>query len=39
MSIVLFQYFERQAWIECVLTNPNGPDLEAYLARRFEGEA
>lgn len=27
--------FERQAWVETVLANPNGPDLEAYLARRL----
>ena len=33
------QSFERSAWVECVLTNPKGPDLEAYLARRFSGEA
>lgn len=33
------QYQERQAWVECVLANPRGPDLEAYLARRYEGEA
>ena len=28
------QCFERQAWLECVLDNPRGPDVEAYLARR-----
>ncbi|TAH35561.1 MAG: hypothetical protein EYC70_12960 [Planctomycetota bacterium] len=33
------QYQERQAWVECVLADPEGPDLEAYLARRYEGEA
>ena len=27
--------FERQAWLETVLTNPTGPDLEKYLARRL----
>ena len=30
--------FERQAWIETVLNNPAGPDLAAYLDRRFNGE-
>ena len=30
--------FERQAWIDCVLANANGPDLEAYLARQMDGE-
>jgi hypothetical protein len=29
--------FERQAWIDDVIGNPAGPDLEAYLSRRFEG--
>lgn len=24
--------FERQAWVDTVLTNPHGPDLAAYLA-------
>lgn len=28
--------FERQAWIETVLDNPDGPDPEAYLARRLD---
>ncbi len=28
---------ERQAWVDTVLGNPNGPDLEAYLAQRIEG--
>lgn len=23
--------FERRAWLETVLTNPRGPDLDAYL--------
>ena len=27
--------FERDAWIETVLANPNGPDLDAYLDRRL----
>jgi len=30
--------FERQAWIECVLANPNGPDFEAYLARPLNAD-
>ncbi len=29
--------FEREAWIETVLANPEGPDLDAYLERRLEG--
>ena len=29
------QAFEREAWVEEVLKNPRGPDLEAYLARRL----
>jgi len=33
------QHFERDAWVECVLANPAGPDLEAYLARRLDGIA
>lgn len=28
--------FERDAWVECVLRNPSGPDLKAYLGRRLE---
>jgi hypothetical protein len=28
---------ERRAWIEDVIGNPDGPDLDAYMARRFEG--
>jgi hypothetical protein len=27
--------FERQAWIDTVLANPIGPDLDAYLSRRL----
>ncbi|RIK29394.1 MAG: hypothetical protein DCC55_38030 [Chloroflexi bacterium] len=27
--------FERQAWIETMLANPQGPDLDAYLARQL----
>lgn len=30
--------FERQAWIDCVLNNPNGPDLEAYCNRQLNAE-
>lgn len=30
--------FERQAWLDCVLANPNGPDLESYLARMMAEE-
>ena len=26
---------ERQAWVDCVLANPEGPDLDAYLRRRL----
>ncbi len=32
------QCFERQAWLECVLASPSGPDLEAYLARRMHAD-
>ncbi len=32
------QAFEREAWLRCVLANPEGPDLEAYLRERFVGE-
>jgi hypothetical protein len=27
--------FERRAWLEDVLSNPAGPDLDAYLERSF----
>ncbi len=30
--------FERRAWLEDVLTNPGGPDLDRYLTRRFGAE-
>ncbi len=30
--------FERQAWVEAVLANPAGPDLERYLAARLDAE-
>jgi len=29
--------FERRAWITDVIGNPDGPDLDAYLRRRFDG--
>ncbi len=29
--------FERRGWIEDVIGNPDGPDLERYLGRRFGG--
>jgi len=29
--------FERRAWIADVIGNPAGPDVDAYLRRRFEG--
>jgi hypothetical protein len=28
--------FERRAWIEDILANPNGPDVERYLERRLD---
>jgi hypothetical protein len=30
--------FERRAWIEDVLTNDAGPDLEVYLSRQFNAD-
>lgn len=27
--------FERQAWVDAVLANPSGPDIDAYLAARL----
>ena len=30
--------FERAAWVETVLANSGGPDFDAYLARRLEGD-
>ncbi len=30
--------FERQAWVDAVLNNPEGPDLERYLAYRLSEE-
>jgi hypothetical protein len=29
--------FERRAWIDDVIGNPDGPDIDGYMARRFEG--
>ena len=29
--------FERRAWIDDVIGNPDGPDLDRYLGRRFGG--
>ena len=30
--------FERRAWLEDVLKNPSGPDIEAYLSRRHNAD-
>jgi len=30
--------FERRAWLEHVLADPGGPDIDGYLAARLEGE-
>ncbi|MEV0287726.1 MULTISPECIES: hypothetical protein [unclassified Kribbella] len=30
--------FERRAWLQHVLANPGGPDLDAYLAASFEAK-
>jgi hypothetical protein len=27
--------FERRAWIDCVLANPGGPDVEMYLMQQL----
>jgi hypothetical protein len=35
---LFLQGFERDAWVEEVLANPRGPDIESYLDRRFDGE-
>lgn len=32
-------WFERNAWVEKVLANPTGPDLEAYLKKRLSDQA
>ncbi|MDD3449884.1 MAG: isochorismatase [Gammaproteobacteria bacterium] len=29
---------ERAAWLECVLANPGGPNLPAYLSKRLEAD-
>jgi hypothetical protein len=29
--------FERRAWIADVIGNPDGPDLDLYMSRRFDG--
>jgi hypothetical protein len=31
--------FERDAWVEAVLANPSGPDVEAYLVRTLNEDA
>jgi len=31
--------FERQAWVEAILANPTGPDIEKYLACRLNEDA
>lgn len=36
---LMVQCHERQAWIDCVLANPRGPDLDAYLSRQLNTEA
>jgi hypothetical protein len=32
------QSFERDAWVEDVLKNPDGPDVEAYMRRRLSAD-
>ena len=32
-------WFERNAWVEKVLANPRGPDLDAYLNKRLSDQA
>ena len=32
-------WFERNAWIEKVLGNPKGPDIDAYLQKRLSDDA
>ena len=32
------QSFERDAWVEEVLTNQNGPDVEGYMRRRLSAD-
>ena len=31
--------FERDAWVDTVLNNPNGPSLDEYFALRLDGDA
>jgi hypothetical protein len=31
--------FERNAWVEAVLANPSGPDIDEYLARTLNDDA
>jgi hypothetical protein len=31
--------FERDAWVEAVLANASGPDIEEYLARTLDEDA
>ena len=30
--------FERRAWLDYVLSDPAGPDLDRYLGRRFDAD-
>lgn len=32
-------YHERQAWVDCVMANPYGPTLDAYLRQRLNQDA
>ena len=32
-------WFERNAWVEKVLANPRGPDMQAYLKKRLTDQA
>jgi hypothetical protein len=32
------QCFEREAWVECVLSNSRGPDVDAYLAKHLRAD-
>jgi hypothetical protein len=32
-------WFERNAWVEKVLANPHGPDIEMYLKKRLSDQA
>jgi hypothetical protein len=34
----MFCAFEHQAWVDTVLNNPHGPDIDAYLATRLNGD-